>query len=94
MMSSGCNRSRIFCLPLRMRAETIGTCTVTFTWQVATAPVFDNCVTETVDLGCNPPENPVCDPAITAGNECGNVLVDCSAGFLSSTPEAAVNNGF
>ncbi|MBK9338735.1 MAG: hypothetical protein IPM98_20265 [Lewinellaceae bacterium] len=54
-----------------------GTCLVTYTWQIVTAPVFDNCVTETVDLGCNP-ATPVCDPGITATNECGNVSVSCN----------------
>jgi hypothetical protein len=54
----------------------------TFTWSVATAPVFDDgsgC-DGTTDLLCNPDSVPTCATATkpTAHNECGPVDVTCS----------------
>ena len=56
------------------------TCQRTYTWQVVTPPVFDHCNDQTIDLGCNPLSIPVCDDSITAGDECGLVLVSCDQG--------------
>src|SRR4029450_10193314 len=64
------------------------TCVQHFTWTVATEPVFDDCVSTTTDLGCNPdPDDiPNCDNTTTptAHNECGPVPVTCDSVTTSS----------
>ena len=78
---TGCNHSRT----LSYTATACGlssTCKRTYTWTVATAPVFDNCTDSTTPLGCNPTSIPTCTtaPAVTAHNECGSVQVTCDGG--------------
>ncbi|MBK8565493.1 MAG: DUF11 domain-containing protein, partial [Saprospiraceae bacterium] len=81
--SNGCNRTQIFTISATACGLT-STCTRTFTWTVATAPVFDNCTSGTTDLGCNPAVLPSCDAGITATNECGAVTVTCTPGAITS----------
>ena len=83
IISNGCNRTQDFVYSATACGLTT-TCTRTFTWQVATAPTFDNCTDGTTDLGCNPTTPPSCDANITASNECGPVNVTCTPGQIIS----------
>ena len=80
----GCNRSQTRTYTVTDDCGTTMSCDQTFTWQVATAPTFDNCTDGTTDLGCNPTTPPSCDPNITASNECGPVNVTCTPGQIIS----------
>lgn len=82
--SSGCNRSKVFTFSVTACGFT-STCTRTFTWKVASLPVFDNCTTSLIDLGCNPSTLPSCDASVTATSECGPAMVVCTAGMITSS---------
>ncbi len=82
-VSNGCNRTKVFTFSVTACGFT-STCTRTFTWKVATAPVFDNCTTGTTNLGCNPASLPSCDLNVTATSECGPAIVICTAGAITS----------
>lgn len=82
--SSGCNRSKVFTFSVTACGFT-STCTRTFTWKVASLPVFDNCTTSLIDLGCNPSTLPGCDASVTATSECGLAMVVCTAGMITSS---------
>lgn len=76
--SDGCNRSQKFTYAASNDCGQTASCTVTFKWQVVTAPVFDNCTDSNTDLGCNPKDPiPSCDASVTAQDECGSVSVSC-----------------
>jgi len=83
IVSNGCNRSKVFTFSVTACGFT-STCTRTFTWKIASAPVFDNCTTGTTNLGCNPATLPVCDATVTATSECGPATVVCTAGPIIS----------
>ncbi|WP_028526834.1 MopE-related protein [Runella limosa] len=89
---NGCNRSQTLTYVANAPGcGTFSTCIKIYNWQIATAPVFDNC-DNTIDLGCNPTTLPTCSNvhtapfggAITASSECGNVSVSCVAGTVTS----------
>jgi hypothetical protein len=80
--SSGCNRTQLWTVTATDACGNEGVCLVTYTWQVVTAPVFNNCTSGDTDLGANPIDLPACDNSITAANECGPVTVTCTAGAI------------
>ncbi|MBK8109069.1 MAG: hypothetical protein IPK46_01355 [Saprospiraceae bacterium] len=81
--SNGCNRSKVFTFSVTACGFT-STCTRTFTWKIASLPVFDNCTTGLIDLGCNPATLPSCDASVTATSECGSAIVVCTPGMIPS----------
>ncbi len=81
--TNGCNRSKVFTFTITGCGFTT-TCTRTFTWKIASTPVFDNCNTGLTILGCNPANLPSCDLNITAASECGPATVVCTPGAITS----------
>ena len=81
--SNGCDRSKVFTFSVTACGFT-STCTRTFTWKVESLPIFDNCTTGLIDLGCNPVALPTCDASVTATSECGPATVVCTAGMITS----------
>ena len=77
---NGCNRTQTFTYSAT-GCNLTTTATVTFTWTVVTAPVLVG-VPIGGDLGCNPMTLPSCGEGqvVHAYNECGPVIVICTAG--------------
>ncbi|MBL8856898.1 MAG: choice-of-anchor E domain-containing protein, partial [Planctomycetes bacterium] len=77
--SNGCVNTRVVTYSATNACGTT-TCSRTYTWTVdTTPPTFDNCVSGNTDLGCNPTNLPVCDPGVTASDNCGPATVTCTS---------------
>jgi hypothetical protein len=81
--NTGCDYTQIFTYSATACGLTT-TQSVTYTWQVVTAPVLAN-VPSGGSLGCNPINLPICSNSVTASNECGSVTVTCAPGSITNT---------
>ncbi|MBL8860318.1 MAG: hypothetical protein JNL28_17545, partial [Planctomycetes bacterium] len=77
---NGCVTTRTLVYTARDACNNTTTCARTFTWTTdTTPPTFNNCVSGNTDLGCNPTNLPVCDPGVTASDNCGPAAVTCTS---------------
>ncbi len=90
LVTDNCRRTNSFTVTATdCQGNTSAPCVVTYSWTVATAPVFlpgSGCGS-TTPLGCNPASIPTCATATapSATNECGAVTVTCDDGTDSVT---------
>ena len=80
-MGASCEKTQTWTATYSNTCWTSDSKSITYTWTVVTAPVFDNCVSGTTALGCDP-TLPICATDITAYNECGPVRVSCTPGEI------------